>query len=61
LLRPVHLSAVVLAVAKTVCRGCPVRVECLAEVDGDRFEVHGGLSVTDRQRLANGRAATVAR
>lgn len=42
--------------AKRVCRGCPVRVQCLADVlgweTGRRYGVVGGLSAAERRRLA---------
>lgn len=39
--------------AKQVCRGCPVRAECLeyALEHDERFGVWGGLSVPERRRL----------
>ncbi|MET9127007.1 WhiB family transcriptional regulator [Streptomyces sp. NPDC004528] len=39
--------------AKTVCAGCPVRVECLAEALDDRVEfgVWGGMTERDRRAL----------
>ncbi|WP_428511026.1 WhiB family transcriptional regulator [Pseudonocardia sp.] len=42
--------------AKAVCAGCPVRVECLADVMGsedpaERFGVCGGLSADERAAL----------
>ena len=42
------------AEAKRVCRGCPVRAECLAyalQHDELSFGVWGGLSVVERRRL----------
>src|SRR4051794_38068927 len=44
------------AVAKTVCRSCPVRAECLAdaiavEADGFVFGIRGGLNAAERRAL----------
>ena len=44
------------AVAKRVCRGCPVRVECreyamATESQSTRFGVWGGLTPSERSRL----------
>jgi hypothetical protein len=44
-------------VAKRVCRGCPVRAECLAdalgwEASGRRHGIVGGLSARQRDQLA---------
>jgi WhiB family transcriptional regulator, redox-sensing transcriptional regulator len=40
--------------AKSVCKGCPVRSECLAYAmgRGERFGVWGGLTTTERNNLA---------
>ena len=44
--------------AKSVCKGCPVRTECLSEAmesemeTGYRFGVYGGLDPSERSRLA---------
>jgi WhiB family redox-sensing transcriptional regulator len=45
--------------AARVCRGCPVRVECLAEAlaAGDRFGIRAGLSGRQRRTLVRRRAA----
>lgn len=49
--RPAEVEA-----AKRVCRGCPVRVQCLTDVlgweTGRRYGVVGGLSAAERGRLA---------
>lgn len=40
--------------AKALCRGCPVRFECLeASLDGEgeRFGIWGGLSEKERRRI----------
>ena len=39
--------------AKAVCRGCPVRPECLeyALDNGDKFGIWGGMSERERRRL----------
>jgi WhiB family redox-sensing transcriptional regulator len=39
--------------AKQVCRGCPVRVECLAEAlrRRERYGVWGGLTAAERRAL----------
>jgi WhiB family redox-sensing transcriptional regulator len=39
--------------AKTVCRGCPVRTECLADALDNRVEfgVWGGLTERERRAL----------
>lgn len=47
-------------VAKRVCRGCPVRAECLAdalgwEASGRRHGIVGGLTATDRDCLVASR------
>lgn len=44
--------------AKVVCRGCPVRDECLEyALDHDeRFGIYGGTSPTERRQLRAGRA-----
>lgn len=44
--------------AKTVCKDCPVRADCLAfamvvEVDTYRFGIYGGLSPTERHALTD--------
>lgn len=48
------------APAKRICRGCPVRDECLEDAlaRGDRFGVWGGLSDRERRRLMAERDAT---
>lgn len=45
--------------AQRICRGCPVRVECLADalVNGERFGIWGGLSEPERRRLVGQGAA----
>lgn len=47
-------------VAKRICRGCPVRAECLTDVlgweaSGRRHGIVGGLSAADRDRLVASR------
>ncbi len=44
--------------AKEVCRGCPVRLDCLeyALVNGEKFGIWGGLSERERRRLRRQRA-----
>lgn len=42
------------AVAKAICRGCPVREKCLAAAlaadgDGARFGMRGGLTARERR------------
>jgi len=46
-----------LTVARNVCRGCPVKHECLddAIATRDAFGVRGGLTHTERARLAKER------
>ena len=45
--------------AKTVCRACPVRAQCLEyALEHDvRFGVWGGLAEHERRKLRRGRAA----
>ena len=53
-------------VALAMCRGCPVRADCLAdalehETSADyRFGIRGGLSPAERERLEVGRRVDVA-
>src|SRR3954454_5744361 len=44
--------------AKSVCRGCVVREECLeyALVTGEKFGIWGGLSERERRRIRRQRA-----
>jgi WhiB family redox-sensing transcriptional regulator len=44
--------------AKSVCRGCEVRVECLeyALAQGEKFGIWGGLSERERRRVRRQRA-----
>ena len=44
--------------AKSVCRGCEVRVECLeyALQHGEKFGIWGGLSERERRRVRRQRA-----
>ena len=44
--------------AKTVCRGCEVRMECLecALAHGEKFGIWGGLSERERRRVRRQRA-----
>jgi hypothetical protein len=49
-------GAAAVARAKTVCAGCPVRAECLADVmatedPAERWGVTGGLSAAERTAL----------
>lgn len=39
--------------AKAICRGCPVRFDCLdyAMINGERHGIWGGLSERERRRL----------
>jgi WhiB family redox-sensing transcriptional regulator len=47
---------------KSVCRGCPVRVDCLqfALENGMRFGIYGGLSERERRTMNPRRSATSA-
>jgi WhiB family redox-sensing transcriptional regulator len=44
--------------AKTVCRACVVRTECLeyALINGEKFGIWGGLSERERRRIRRQRA-----
>jgi WhiB family transcriptional regulator, redox-sensing transcriptional regulator len=44
--------------AKTVCKGCVVRLDCLeyALANGEKFGIWGGLSERERRRLRRQRA-----
>jgi WhiB family redox-sensing transcriptional regulator len=48
------------AIARQVCRSCPVRVECLADALAEeaeaawRYGVRGGLTAGERAALATG-------
>lgn len=44
--------------AKEVCRGCPVRLDCLeySLVNNEKFGIWGGLSERERRRLRRQRA-----
>ncbi|HVM41669.1 MAG TPA: WhiB family transcriptional regulator [Acidimicrobiia bacterium] len=44
--------------AKSVCRGCEVRLECLeyALQNGEKFGIWGGLSERERRRIRRQRA-----
>ena len=46
--------------AKSVCRGCEVRLECLeyALGHGEKFGIWGGLSERERRRVRRERALT---
>jgi WhiB family redox-sensing transcriptional regulator len=45
--------------AKAVCRGCPVRAECLeyALERGEKYGLWGGLSVRERRKIRAQRRA----
>jgi len=45
--------------AKSICKTCPVRVECLdyAITNGEKFGCWGGLAPRERTRLVQERAA----
>ncbi|TWP51252.1 WhiB family transcriptional regulator [Lentzea tibetensis] len=51
-------------VAKSVCAGCPVMAQCLAQELqhglGDQWGVRGGLTAAERQDLIRARRAAVA-
>lgn len=49
------------AVAKAICRSCPVSTDCLehALVNGERHGVWGGKSERERRRLRAGRLRVV--
>jgi WhiB family redox-sensing transcriptional regulator len=42
-----------LPMAKLICRGCPVRHECLAHAfaTGDRFGIYGGATPSERETI----------
>lgn len=44
--------------ARTLCQGCPVRLECLAEALDNRIEwgIWGGLTERERRQLLKNRA-----
>lgn len=44
--------------AKEVCKGCPVREDCLeyALMNGEKFGIWGGLSERERRRIRRQRA-----
>lgn len=46
--------------AKRICRGCPVRVECLMDAlaKGERFGVRGGVSAPKRRKSARNMCGT---
>ncbi len=46
-------------VAKQICAGCQVRIECLeyAVVRGEKFGIWGGLSERERRKIRRQRAA----
>lgn len=46
--------------AKTVCRACVVRSECLeyALINGEKFGIWGGLSERERRRIRRQRSLT---
>lgn len=50
-----------IALAKTVCQGCPVRVQCLTSAldSGERFGIWGGFTTDERRslRINSNRAA----
>jgi WhiB family redox-sensing transcriptional regulator len=45
----------IVAQAKLICRGCPLRVQCLeVAMEGGYQGIWGGLTEADRTRRANG-------
>lgn len=46
--------------AKTICRGCDVRIDCLehALAEGEKFGIWGGLSERERRRVRRQRRLT---
>lgn len=38
--------------ARTICAGCPVRLQCLAKGMGEEFGMFGGLTGKERRKLA---------
>lgn len=63
---PARGDSVTVAVARQICRRCPVRESCLTEaleveIDGLRYGVRGGLTAGERSSLARaGRRVGVA-
>lgn len=48
--------------AKSVCRGCEVRIDCLeyALAHGEKFGIWGGMSERERRRVRRGRNQSAA-
>lgn len=44
-------AAELVAQAKAICAGCPVRIPCLEAGHHEEFGVWGGLTVDERRRL----------
>ena len=49
--------------AKSICRSCPVRVDCLefALANGEKFGIWGGMSERERRRIRRARAQAARR
>lgn len=41
--------------AKAICRGCPVRAECLEHGMGEKFGIWGGYSERERRAMRRSR------